>query len=452
MKKRVFAIMPFGKQSSHIDKRIKIDFDSIYEKAIKPACEEMNMSIIRADEEMCGGIIHTLMFERLVCADIAIVDISNQNANVCYELGFRHCARENHTIIIFDKKSKLPFDFNIERAIPYELNKGTISNANANTLKESIKTRLKYILESNSIKDSPAFELIEGFPQTKLEEDKLQIYLKKQDNYNKVKESIKNSKNIDNLDECIKLINELDLNIKILAYFIIEKSKKLGVWDYIIKFLNKPEFKETYFKQQLALAYNKTGKIEDKKIAEQILNEILDSSGETSETLGLLGSIYKRYYEIETDIDRKNGLLDIAIEYYEKGFNVDTTDYYPGINLATLLLEKYQISSDKKVLDKMNNVLNVVLYNINLLINDNTEDYWLLATSYEANILSKDFDQAEKILNLIYKLKLKDKLIEAEVKSTYKNLNIIKNIYEQNHNDIDWFENFSKKLEVKEGM
>lgn len=118
------------------------------------------------------------MFERLVCADIAIVDISNQNANICYELGFRHCARVKHTIIIFDENSKLPFDFSFERAVPYKLNKGVLSDKNAQELKEKIEIRLKDIRENVSVKDSPAFELINDFPETKFAEKKL-IYIRK---------------------------------------------------------------------------------------------------------------------------------------------------------------------------------------------------------------------------------------------------------------------------------
>jgi hypothetical protein len=449
---KVFAIMPFGKQKSHRNKGIKIDFDSIYEKAIKPACKEMNLSVIRADEEGCGGIIHTLMFERLVCAKIAIVDVSNQNANVCYELGFRHCARENHTIIIYDKKSKLPFDFCIERAIPYELNNGAISDINAYKLKEALKLRLGNILETDNVKDSPAFELIDNFPKTELNETTLKIYLEKYKNYDEIKNKIESACNVDDLDSCISLIQNEDFDIKFFACHIINQCKRLGIWNYIVTFLNENKLQEIYFQQQLALAYNKTGNISDKEMSVKILNNLLKTNGETSETYGLLGSIYKRYYETEVDKNKKNTFLDLAIDNYEKGFNLDTTDYYPGINLATLLFEKYIITSKNKYMEKMNNVLEVVKYNVNLLVNDNTEDYWLLATAYETNILLKDFLGANKILELICKLKLKNKLIEDEIKSTYKNLNIIKEIYKKLNENITWFEDFSSKLNVKVGM
>lgn len=75
------------------------------------------------------------MIERLVCTDIVIVDITNDNPNVYYELGIRHCARPCTTILIYDKDTRLPFDIQPLRAIPYELEKGVISYSAAETLK-----------------------------------------------------------------------------------------------------------------------------------------------------------------------------------------------------------------------------------------------------------------------------------------------------------------------------
>ena len=148
---RAFVVMPFGKKDSIKNNNIKINFDSMYEKAIKHACEELSLSVIRADEEANGGIIHVLMYERLVCANIAIVDITNENPNVYYELGFRHCARPYHTIIIFDKSFSLPFDIHMERAIGYELDGfGELTDEKAIDLKCKLQSRLKLAMNNNS--------------------------------------------------------------------------------------------------------------------------------------------------------------------------------------------------------------------------------------------------------------------------------------------------------------
>ena len=69
-----------------------IDFDRIYQSAIKPGIEGAGLQPIRADEEELGGIIHRPMFERLLVCAYALADLTTSNANVLYELGVRHTA------------------------------------------------------------------------------------------------------------------------------------------------------------------------------------------------------------------------------------------------------------------------------------------------------------------------------------------------------------------------
>ncbi len=448
---KIFAIMPFGTQASYKNKKVKIDFDSIYYKAIKPACEEVGLKVIRADEEITGGIIHSLMFERLVCANIAIVDVSNQNANVCYELGFRHCARESHTIIIFDQDSKLPFDFAFERAIPYKLNKGVISNENAEALKDKLKQRLNDIKISKNIKDSPAFELIDNFPVTKLDEKKLKIYAKKQLFYEEMKDKLSNCSDTQEIETCIEKIKKSDLSLKILAYYIVEKLKEMKAWSKIIDFLSN-ETKEdinnsVYYMQQLSIAYNKRGGSDDKQKAINILAKLLQEYGESSETYSLLGSIYKTMYKDESNNITRQYYLDLSIANYQKGFDSDITDYYPGINLATLLFEKYFLTSNKNLLIDMQDVLAVVKYDLKIL---NTCDYWHFATLFEASVLLKNYSELDKIINDLCMLNIQNKIPDWKKETTLKNLLVIKNIYENNDERTDWYEKFKNKLEIKE--
>ena len=53
LKPLVFVAMPFGKKRSY---KVEIDFDHIYNKAIKPAASKCDVEIIRADEERTGEI------------------------------------------------------------------------------------------------------------------------------------------------------------------------------------------------------------------------------------------------------------------------------------------------------------------------------------------------------------------------------------------------------------
>jgi len=121
-----FVDMPFRKKTDPAT-GVEIDFDQIYEKGIKPAVEAAGLDCIRGDEERTGGIIHEVMFARLLLSDFVVADLTSANANVFYELGIRHTARPYSTIPIFAMVGNPPFDVNFLRAIPYELEDGRLT-------------------------------------------------------------------------------------------------------------------------------------------------------------------------------------------------------------------------------------------------------------------------------------------------------------------------------------
>ena len=116
----LFVAMPFGTKLDPSG-RFSIDFDDVYERAIRPAASEAAVEIIRADEERGGGIIHKPMYARLLLAEIVIADLTFANANVFYELGIRHAARPRSTILIHAAIAALPFDVAPIRSLHYKV-------------------------------------------------------------------------------------------------------------------------------------------------------------------------------------------------------------------------------------------------------------------------------------------------------------------------------------------
>ncbi|QOG11282.1 hypothetical protein [Arcobacter sp. FWKO B] len=113
-----FILMPFGTKKD--ENGNTIDFDKIYNEFIKPSIIDAGLEPIRADEEQIGGIIHKAMYERLMLCEYAVADLSLLNANVFYELGVRHAIRPYSTVTLFENGSRLPFDVNFLRSIPYD--------------------------------------------------------------------------------------------------------------------------------------------------------------------------------------------------------------------------------------------------------------------------------------------------------------------------------------------
>jgi len=112
-----FVVMPFGKKEG-FDGTV-IDFNAIYQQLIKPALEEAGFDPFRADEETTTGDILTDMFQELLLADLAICDLSIDNANVFYELGIRHAFRKRGIVHIQSGRAYMPFDIFNVRTIPY---------------------------------------------------------------------------------------------------------------------------------------------------------------------------------------------------------------------------------------------------------------------------------------------------------------------------------------------
>ena len=149
-----FVLMPFGEKAD--SSGALVDFDAVYEQLIRPAIEDAELTPIRADEEMTGGIIHKPMFERLVLCEYAVADLTTANANVFYELGVRHAVRPWSTVMIFAMSARLPFDVAPLRALPYELRRGKPASPAA--ARAALADRLRAARERTH--DSPVFQLL----------------------------------------------------------------------------------------------------------------------------------------------------------------------------------------------------------------------------------------------------------------------------------------------------
>src|ERR687889_704780 len=137
-----FVLMPFGSKPDPAGGP-DIDFDAVYEGAIKPGIEDADMVPIRADEEKLGGIIHKAMFERLLLCDFAVADLTTSNPNVMYELGVRHAARPRTTLTVYATSSPLPFDVRLLRTQPYRLTKANrFPEASAQELRDAVTRHL----------------------------------------------------------------------------------------------------------------------------------------------------------------------------------------------------------------------------------------------------------------------------------------------------------------------
>ena len=111
MDRKVFMVMPFSN---------KVAKDA-YNYSIKRICKKHKLEIRRADDIFSTKPIYDDIVKEIRDAAIIIVDISDNNPNVYYELGMAHTLKQNQTIIITQGEyNKTPFDIAHFRIIKYE--------------------------------------------------------------------------------------------------------------------------------------------------------------------------------------------------------------------------------------------------------------------------------------------------------------------------------------------
>lgn len=108
-KPECFVVMQFSEK-----------FDDLYRDVIKPTCESFGYDVIRADDTYSNGLIIEDIIKSIKEASLVIADITPDNPNVFYELGFAHGINKP-TILLSDRdRQKLPFDVSGFRTLFYD--------------------------------------------------------------------------------------------------------------------------------------------------------------------------------------------------------------------------------------------------------------------------------------------------------------------------------------------
>jgi len=107
----IFMIMPFRPQ-----------YDAIYQNVIRPICSSLNLTIKRGDDfaSVTGSIINEIWAALNACR-LVIVETSEVNANVYYELGIAHTLGKPAVLLTQEREpQKLPFDLRHMRFVVYD--------------------------------------------------------------------------------------------------------------------------------------------------------------------------------------------------------------------------------------------------------------------------------------------------------------------------------------------
>lgn len=135
-KPKVFCVMKFEK-----------DFDDLYKDVIKPQCDELGLQAVRADEYYTSSPIIQDIVNEIGEASIIICDVTMDNPNVFYELGYAHALQKPIILLADkDKRERLPFDISGYRTIFYS---NTI--AGKNKIEEDLRNYITTIIDKKVI-------------------------------------------------------------------------------------------------------------------------------------------------------------------------------------------------------------------------------------------------------------------------------------------------------------
>ncbi|NOK32024.1 DUF4071 domain-containing protein [Corallococcus exercitus] len=442
-----FVLMPFGKKPDGTGRII--DFDEVYRQIIAPAISDAGLEPIRADEEQAGGIIHKAMFERLILCAYAVADLTTANANVFYELGVRHAVRPWRTVAMFTEGMRLPFDVNYLRSIPYALDDAGVPKdvaASRKKLSDTLKAARDDANRPNI--DSPVFQLLDYLSPVQVAHEKTDLFRQQAKYSEEAKRGFAAARKqesataVDDVLQRLRPLGELEAGVLIDAMLSFRAVK---AWPEMVAFIDRlpVAIRETVMVQeQRGFALNRTGRGD---AAEETLLSLISKRGASSETLGILGRVYKDRWEAAHEAgneDEARALLDKAIETYLKGFDADIRDAYPGVNAVTLmeLHEPPDARSDE--------LLPVVHYAVTRKMSARAPDYWDYATLLELAVLSRDSAAAAGALG---------KALTAVrepwwPESTQRNLRLIRQARARRGEQLPWAEDAERKLRKKAGL
>ncbi|HDC4510897.1 TPA: hypothetical protein O8T98_004455 [Enterobacter asburiae] len=108
-KPKVFVVMQF-----------KDSYNEIYEEVIKPICYEYGLEVTRSDDSYRNGSIIREILTELAESTLIIADITPDNPNVYYEVGYAHALKKEVVLLCNDARTNLPFDLADYRTVFYK--------------------------------------------------------------------------------------------------------------------------------------------------------------------------------------------------------------------------------------------------------------------------------------------------------------------------------------------
>ncbi|HET6976385.1 MAG TPA: TRAFs-binding domain-containing protein [Pyrinomonadaceae bacterium] len=394
-----FVSMQFGLKTMP-DGRV-LDYNFLYREIIRPALEEIGFECHRLDDLMTDGSIwHKTMFAAVISSDVMIADITSGNANVFYELGIRHALRRGRTILISAGGSQAA-NISLLPVVFYQSDEtGRISGI------EEFRSQLQSIIRqtrSDTASDSPIFEFFPDLevtlpPEMEKKTRKRGPRLTKGQRafVQSVLESPSQAKgDLERSEAEFRGAPEADPT----AFMdLLKRYRDLSEWDRVVALADDApsEIRQSpEVRNMLVLALNRRNGSGDQERAISLMEQQIAETGGDSESFGILGRIYKDRYDQareREDSEEATKNLDKAIETYRVGFDKNPKDYYPGINVVNLLVQR----GDEAARTELETLVPRVRSAVQEKLEGDRINFWDLATDLQLAAVARDWPRAQQ--------------------------------------------------------
>ncbi len=436
-----FVITSYGLRPDNKESEVMIDFNEIYKTLLEPAIRKAGLEPLLEKDERSGGSIHKTMYEKIILSEFCVADLTNQNPNVYYELGMRYATKPYTTIpIIASRHFPLPFDVGPNRTFAYQVSeKFELINIQADI--DALALRLE-ISKKYRDTDSPLYDLVNGISfHNSVAHEKTDIFREKVRYNNAIKgelayarsvggeqdasKQLTRTKAIQDVIEKYKPFEDLETGVLIDMMISFRNIEAFIEMQAFIESMPRYVFETTMVQEQYAFVLNRNGgkknPVDNVMLdeAELILSQLEQNGKASSETYGIWGRIHKDRFERTYKAGYKREALthaDMAKQFYQKGFEFDIRDAYPGVNYVTCL----ELLGER---DQALRLIPAVEYAVLTKMKRKNPDYWDHATLLELAVIDGNFEEAEKQYYLA-----KPKITEVWMPgTTLKNLEFIFN-------------------------
>lgn len=346
LKPLCFMVMPFGKKPlNNTDPKVpgEINFDSLWDRALRPLIEELGYEPVRADQDI-GGLIIQEMIERLAYADLVLAEMTLQNANVYYEVGVRQATQRQGCVLIAANWARQAFDVDQMRRVTFPLTTGEVTDEMATQIRAALFEQIRQRVAG----ESAVFQALPGY-DTVLDKSRAASFRHQMQQLSALQadiRTVRRAPKAERAGQAVQLaaqFKDVAAQLPTVALELLNLLKDAAQWPTLLGFIGGlperiselPIVQETY-----ALALSKSGQPQK---AIEILEVLIELHGETSERRGLLGGRYKALFAAATEEGDKYRYLCSAIENYEHGTQLDLNDYFPTCNLPRL----YRLRGDE---------------------------------------------------------------------------------------------------------